>query len=215
MQQRKANKVGRPKTPLISREAATRVALEVICDDGMQAFSLSNVAARLGVKTPSLYYHFSDKWELLAEVARSMLTDVRAAGRGEGDWEERLVRICLETRRTLLRHPQAAPLILEFFPRHLLLDAYDDIVQVYPFAPEIHMVIVEGTEKLTFGSALFEASALARGIPGMPPVDPETHPHLAQSVAANPYEDEQLFIETLRMFLAGAKAHAAAHPSAG
>ena len=33
---------------------------------------------------------------------------------------------------------------------------------------------------------------------------------LAQSIAANPYDDEGLFIEALRMFIAGVKVRAAA-----
>ena len=200
--------MGRPSKPLISREAATQVALEVICADGLQAFSLGSVAKRLGVKTPSLYYHFSDKWELLSAVARQLLLEVRDAGSGEKDWESRLITLCVETRRSILRHPQAASLLLQFFPRHLLLDAYDETVQHYPFPPELHMVIVEGTEKLTFGSILFEASARSRDVPAMPDVDPAVHPHLARSLAANPYDEEALFIEALRMFIAGVRVRA-------
>ena len=55
------------------------------------------------------------------------------------------------------------------------------------------------------GAALFEASARTRGIDPMPPVDAEKYPKLAQAVADNPFDDEQLFVESLRSFLAGVR----------
>uniref|UniRef100_UPI00262F5428 hypothetical protein n=1 Tax=Novosphingobium sp. TaxID=1874826 RepID=UPI00262F5428 len=61
-------------------------------------------------------------------------------------------------------------------------------------------------EKLTFGDALFEAAARTRGLPAMPVIDPSTHPYLAESVAANTMNDEEIFVEALRMFFAGVRA---------
>ena len=42
--------MGRPSKPLISREAATRAALQVIDDEGLDGFSLGAVAKRMNVK---------------------------------------------------------------------------------------------------------------------------------------------------------------------
>jgi hypothetical protein len=41
----------------------------------------------------------------------------------ELDCAERLIELCVKTRRSLLLHPNATALLLHFFPRHLLLDA--------------------------------------------------------------------------------------------
>jgi AcrR family transcriptional regulator len=158
------------------------------------------------VKSPSLYYHFNDKAELLSEVARQILLNVRYPDASVGGWEERVIALCVATRRSLLSHPNAAPLLLQFFPRHLLLGAYETAVKGYPFTRDIHMTILEGLEKLTIGSALFEASARTRKITSMPEVDAASYPNLAESVAANPFEDEALFVEAVQMFLAGVKA---------
>jgi hypothetical protein len=68
--------------------------------------------------------------------------------------------------------------------------------------------VIEGTEKITFGSALFEASARADGVPTTPSVDPERFPALTRSIAASPFDEEQLFVETLRIFLASARQRA-------
>lgn len=201
--------MGRPKKPLISREAATQAALLVIGEKGLDNFSLTAVAAQMSVKAPSLYYHFRDKAEILAEVARFILLDTGFHEDMPGTWEERTIELCKETRRALLKHPNAAPLILQFFPRHLLLDAYEHALDGYPDVREMHLAILEGIEKLTFGDALFEAAARTRGVPAMPQINAATHPNLAKSVKANSMNDEQIFVEALRMFLAGVRARTA------
>jgi len=197
--------LGRPKQPLISRENAVAAAIEVIDADGLDTFSLGSVAKRLGVKSPSLYYHFNDKAELLAQVARHMFVSIQFAWDGPGPWDERTITLCVATRRAILEHPNTAPLLLQFFPRHLLLGAYEQTVISYPRRPDLHMAILEGVEKFTFGSTLFEASARARGMAPMPAVDARRYPNLARSIAANPFDDEGNFVQALRIFFAGVK----------
>ncbi len=199
----------RPTNPMISRRGAAHAALAVIDEHGLDGFSMALVAKRLGVKPPSLYHHFRDRRELLAEVAL-LLLDPGMFELKEVDWAERLIELCRKTRRSLLTHPKAVSLILHFFPRHLLLDEYDRAVREDPLAAELHLAVIEGTEKITFGSALFEAFSRSTDVPSFPPVDAAIHPTLTTSLAANPFGDEELFVETLRMFLAGAKMRAEA-----
>lgn len=195
----------RPSIPLISRRNAAEAALAVIDEVGLDKLSLTQVAERLGVKSPSLYHHFRDKNALLEEVARVLLLKVPDLKRDDQSPEEWIIALCLAARRTMLRHPNAAPLMLQFFPRRLLLRAYDRAAEIYPYPPEIHMAVIEGTEKLTFGSSLFAASAVARGTPPMPDVDGQTLPRLGQALASNPFDEEMLFAETLRIFLLGVR----------
>lgn len=196
--------MGRPHQSRITRAGAAQAALEIIDASGLEALSVETVARQLGVKAPSLYYHFRDKAELLAEVARFVLLDLGPAVGGESqDWEEAMVGVCLATRRTILKHPNAAPLLLQFFPRHITLKGYDHWIANCPYPPAVRMTLLEGTEKLTYASALFAAAAQARGVPPMPPFDPERLPHLAEAIAANPHDAEGLFKQTIRTFLAG------------
>lgn len=197
--------MGRPKQALITRAAATKAALAAIDADGLDNFSLNSVARSIGVKAPSLYHHFQDKAALLAEVARLLLIETDYQSSGDEKWEDSTIKICVETRRALLKHPNAAPLILQFFPRHLLLDAYEIAVAGYPQTRALHMAILEGIEKLTFGSALFAAAASTAGVPAMPEVTAKDYPNLAESVAASQSDDEGNFVEALRMFLAGVR----------
>ncbi|HET6970815.1 MAG TPA: hypothetical protein VFH92_06810, partial [Phenylobacterium sp.] len=63
--------------------------------------------------------------------------------------------------------------------------------------------LLEGTEKLTYASALFAAAAEAKGLPAMPPFDPDRLPHLARALRANPHDPDALFEQAIRTYLAG------------
>lgn len=194
--------MGRPSKPIISKERAVNAALEVIDEEGLDGLSLQRVAKKLGVKAPSLYYHFQNKAEMLSSVAKLILKQAYIPDLDqELDWREFLVRQCIAARRSILRHPNAAPLMLQFFPRHLMLGAYEYWIEKYDVEPEKQMLVLEGTEKLTFGSALLGAMSRAKGIEPLPPFDPSTHQHLATAVKANPYDEEAMFEESVRSFL--------------
>lgn len=197
--------LARPHQPRITREMATRAALDIIDRGGLDHFSLTLVSRSLGVKSPSLYHHFRDKSELLAEIPRHILRTINFRPGAGDSWEERTLRLCVEARRGLLEHPHAAPLILQFFPRHSLLTAYEQAIKDYPEASEDRLGILDGIEKLTFGSALFEAASRARGIPSMPAVDAGRFPHLARAIARESTDSEATFVAAMRIFLAGVR----------
>src|SRR5262245_1192740 len=114
--------MARPQKPIISKERAARAALDVVNLHGLEGFSLVLVADRLGVKAPSLYYHFKGRDELLAEAARHlMLHSPMPPLDPSVDWRDAVIKVSLASWRTVLRYPRAAPLLLQFFPRHLLV----------------------------------------------------------------------------------------------
>lgn len=59
--------MARPSQPLIDRERVIETALSLIDAEGLAASSLPRRARELGVKTPSLYHHFDDRAEIMAE----------------------------------------------------------------------------------------------------------------------------------------------------
>ena len=197
--------MARPSKPLISRSGAAQAALDVIDEHGLEELSLGLVAKKLGVRPPSLYHHFKDKSELLQEVARIMLVRMPVIAATGQSFEEQIIARCIATRQTLLQHPSAAPLILRYFPRHMLLAAYDRAASEEPYPTPIQMTVIDAIEKYTYGAALFEASARTRGIEPMQAVDGEKYPSLAKAIDDNPFDDEQLFVESLRLFLAGVR----------
>ena len=109
-------KRGRPLKPLITKEAAVEAAIVLVEREGIDSLSVQGVARTIGVTAPSLYYHFKDKDELLQLVARALLREVGAEGGDATGWKERAIALAVATRRTILRHPNAAPLMLRYFP---------------------------------------------------------------------------------------------------
>lgn len=188
------------KRPLIDADEAVRTALAMIDDEGFSTFSVEKLSRRLGVRGPSLYHHFADRADLLARVARLVLIEVPDAWDAEEPpaWDEGLVRMAVELRRAILRHPNTGPILLDFFPRQLMLGPYEHVAGALAAAGipgHRHVLIMEGVEKLTLGSALYHAT--------FGDVNAATHPALAQAVSANGAGDEDLFVATLRAFLRG------------
>jgi AcrR family transcriptional regulator len=196
------------RTHLIDREHAVRTALAIIDEEGLGAFSLEKLAGRLGVKGPSLYHHFADRASLLARVARIILSEVPDAWSEENmlAWDEGLLGMALELRRAILRHPNAGPLLLEHFPRELVLPQYERTVaalEVAGIPDRYHVLIFEGIEKLTIGFALSQARARRPSAPVFPAVDRDELPALSRAVEANARDDESLLVGACVAFLRG------------
>jgi AcrR family transcriptional regulator len=204
---RRVPRAGRPATALITREAATEAALALIDRNGLEALSLQSIAQVLGVSAPSLFHHFQNKEELLIQVSRALLLEVgHEQETWSSDWDERMVELSLATRRVMLRHPNAAALALRFFPRQVMLQAYENAMIDCPYPIEVRMVVNEMIEQITYGASLFAAAAEAHHIPAMPPVDAERFPNLTQAMEAGQRDPELRFVEGLRALLAGLRA---------
>jgi AcrR family transcriptional regulator len=194
--------VGRPSKPIITKELAAKAALAVIDSQGIGGMSLQLVAQNIGVKAPSLYYHFKNKAELLTEVARSLLTEARISEKQHfEDWRDAISTLAIATRKSILQHPKAAPLLLEFFPRHLMLLSYDYWVGQFDLPMEKRLLVIDGVEKLTFGSAMLGAMSRASGNEPMPSFSPEQFPHLHAANTANELDETAIFVATLKAFL--------------
>lgn len=196
---------GRPLKPLITRETAVRAAIDLLDRDGIDGLSLQGLARAMNVAAPSLYHHFKDKDQLLQLVARELLREVGADAPERADWKERAISLSVATRRMILRHPNAAPLMLRFFPRSLMLGAYETTLGDCPYPPEHHAAILEVLEKLTYGASLFAAAAETHHVPAMPAFEPARYPRLAEALRVGP-SDEALFVEALEVIFAGFEA---------
>ncbi|WP_084399738.1 TetR/AcrR family transcriptional regulator [Henriciella aquimarina] len=200
--------MGRPSKARISRARAARAALETIDVQGLHGLNLERVARKLGVRAPSLYHHFRNKSELLAEVALCILRDVRPRIHKDMSWEEAIIRVAVASRREILLHPHAAPLMLEHFPKHIFLERYDFWASWCPYPDELKMTILEATDKLMFGSAMFAAAARSKKTSQLPEFDHEAYRYIAAAANTGPQDDEELFIGALKVILAGLRHYA-------
>ena len=201
--------MARPSKPLISRAAAVRASLEIIEAHGLAGFSVPRLARHLGVRTPSLYYHFTDKSEILAEVARQIAgaSVVRPPQLPGSDWPEYFVSLVANLRRAVLCHPNAVALLLHYPPRDFLLGGFEDATRYLHESgvpDRLHMRILDGLETLSLGAVLSEAVARPKsGGAVFPDVDPARAPVLAEALAANDLSAAQLFEVNIRSFLHG------------
>jgi TetR/AcrR family transcriptional regulator, tetracycline repressor protein len=201
--------VARPSKPLISRTAAIEASIEIIDAEGIGAFSLPRLAAHLGVRAPSLYHHFADKNEIMTAIARyiagkSVINPRRSPG---PDWPEYFVSLSLNFRQSVLRHRNAATVLIEHLPRDTLVGSYEECVRFLKESGvpvHLHVQIVDGIETLCVGAVLAEAAHKPRTRHALfPAIDPVQHPHLTEALAVNDLTVKELFAERIRSFLHG------------
>ncbi|GAA3528264.1 TetR family transcriptional regulator [Nocardioides daeguensis] len=200
--------MGRPSAPLISKNATIEAALAIIDDDGVDALSLPRLARELNVRAPSLYHHFANKDEILADVSRAIVAKtVFPRKPATNDWAEWFTQLCLNFRTAVLRHRNAAPILLRFMPRDLLTDLYESAATYLSecgVPAELHVQILDGLEKLSLGSTIAEAmQPPTRSRVRFNYADPERHPVLTAAGAANQLNQRQIFEHTIRSYLLG------------
>jgi AcrR family transcriptional regulator len=200
--------VGRPKVPLIEREAAIAKALEIIDRDGVEAFSIRNLGKELGVNGASLYHHFKDKEEILEGVRVLIVRDARVIlkSSARATWQDYARTSCTRYRAALLAHPHVAPLMSPGLIRpssqvvardHLvekMVEAGVPMDLVYP--------IMDSVEMLAFGSAVLNPHRLRPD--ERFPLKAEHHaPHLEQAIKATHRSADKLFKVELDALLEG------------
>jgi AcrR family transcriptional regulator len=97
----------RPRRPALDREQVVKAALELLDADGLGDLTMRRLAARLGVRAPSLYVHVRDKQELLTLIAEALSAEIPPPP-PTGDWAERAREMARGCRRALLAHRDSA-----------------------------------------------------------------------------------------------------------
>lgn len=96
----------------VTRETMIETALRLLDEVGLDGLTVRRLAAELGVKSPSLYWHIRTKQELLDAMADEI---IRAAGMGpprDGEpWQEWLARRARAYRASVLAHRDGARLV--------------------------------------------------------------------------------------------------------
>lgn len=84
--------MGRPKAgqELLSRERILSVALQMVDEQGMQAFSLRRLAAKLQVDPMALYYHLPNKQAILAGLVERVFAGLRLPPASRENWPEQV-----------------------------------------------------------------------------------------------------------------------------
>jgi AcrR family transcriptional regulator len=93
----------------LTRERIVAAAIEEIDARGLAAFSLRNLANRLGVYPTAIYWYIPSRNLILAEVVGQVLADASPDGRL--DWRDYLRVLLGRYRSAIKAHPHVAPLV--------------------------------------------------------------------------------------------------------
>lgn len=99
----------------LDRERLVEAAVDLLQEKGLDALSTRQLAERLGVQSPALYWHIRDKSELLGLVADAICARMQLPSRSRS-FRGRLEDIAWEYRRVLATHRDAPRLFAELAP---------------------------------------------------------------------------------------------------
>ncbi len=102
--------MARRKEINIDRESLLAAAFAVLQDKGLDGLTMRELAAKLSVQAPALYWYLGDKAELLSTMTAAIYADARGAIPHATDWREWLVGFGHAFRRSLTAHRDGARL---------------------------------------------------------------------------------------------------------
>jgi TetR/AcrR family tetracycline transcriptional repressor len=96
----------------LTRSNIVPVALALLDEVGLDGLNMRALAARLEVKAPALYWHFTSKQDLVDEMATALWREVQAGAQFPEiePWPDRMLRFARSLRKTLLVHRDGARL---------------------------------------------------------------------------------------------------------
>jgi AcrR family transcriptional regulator len=101
----------------LSKDRVLRAAIEVADQGGIEALTMRKLAQELGVEAMSLYYHVTNKDQVLDGVVDVIISEINDAASTievptrEGDWKTAMRQRILAARKILLQHPWAPEVI--------------------------------------------------------------------------------------------------------
>jgi TetR/AcrR family tetracycline transcriptional repressor len=100
--------MGRRVAPQLDRERLIAASFAVVEQYGLESLSMRRVAARLGVQAPAIYWHVTDKAELLGLMAREIYGVAYASVPDAANWREWLAKFGHALRASFSGHRDGA-----------------------------------------------------------------------------------------------------------
>lgn len=98
----------------LDREQVVSEAVALLDAEGLDGVTTRKLATRLGVQSPTLYWHVPNKAALITAIADAILADLvreMAPPTGDEGWPDWLTGFARGLRRALLAHPDGARVI--------------------------------------------------------------------------------------------------------
>ena len=104
--------MGRPSTPLLSKDAIAVAALRLV--DRTGEFTIAQVAEALGVRPSSLYNHLSSKGEIIEAMRSFVFREGGFEAGHSGTWDQTVRALLRRYRECFARHPRLIPLVTAY-----------------------------------------------------------------------------------------------------
>jgi len=189
----------------LDQDRIVEAALELLDRDGLVGVTTRRLAERLGVRSPSLYWHIRDREQLLGLLSDRIVADARWPEPSSG-WRATAEGLMREYLRCLLAHRDAARVVAGRPPMgpnrlrgaEMLLRALLSAGLREPEAIDAGLVLTT----YVVGFAL-EQQAAELSAAGNMQTDPDRYPTLARLSKAVPAAGWARFEEGLRLILDG------------
>ncbi|RBY89213.1 TetR/AcrR family transcriptional regulator [Blastococcus sp. TBT05-19] len=179
--------MGRRSDLVLTREDIARTALAIIDEEGVGALTVRHLAARLGVRSPSLYNHVRSKDEILDAVVELIDEEIDTGCLDDPDWRRGITAFARSYRQAFRAHPEVLSLVArEAVETAQALHAYDAALAALlraGWSPERALQLLASIDYLVLGSALVPFTA---GFIRPPGEYAERYPSLAAALAGSP-----------------------------
>jgi TetR/AcrR family tetracycline transcriptional repressor len=154
----------------LDRETIVRTALDLLGETGIDGLSTRRLAAELGIKSASLYWHFKDKNELLNEMSGMMFDACLPlpADTPGFDWAEWLAHGARSIRNQALSRRDGAQVMARPRPKapnaRVKFEENVKLLERYGFTAQEAALTMQALRRYAIGAALQEQST-----PNAPP----------------------------------------------
>ncbi|MCE4557351.1 tetracycline resistance transcriptional repressor TetR [Pelomonas cellulosilytica] len=206
----------------LNRDDVLRAALALLNEIGIDALSTRKLAERLGVQSPTLYWHFKSKAALLDAMSQALMLESRAreAPAPHEQWQDWLMADGRSFRRALLTYRDGARLHAGTRPgeaQRATIEARLRLLCAAGFEPGPATLLLMSVGRFVVGWVLEEQSAQASDAPpsaALDGPDASQYPLLAAGWRATVGSDaDAVFDAALRLLIDGARP--AASPPTG
>lgn len=165
----------------LTRERIVQNALSLLDAEGKEAFSMRKLASKLSVDPMAVYYHFTNKSDLMHAVMQSMLEECEVPEPGV-NWQQDVRNLCSILRQAARDHPGAFR-VYETYDKwlpaeHRLHEAFLSTLRKAGFSPKSAVQAVRVLLAYTEAVAVDEISGW---------LDPENREVLAESLNTGSY----------------------------
>ncbi|MDH6108521.1 AcrR family transcriptional regulator [Kitasatospora sp. MAP12-15] len=166
--------MGRPSRSLLTRDGIMEAALALVDEEGAEALSTTRLAARLGVKGPSLYNYVSSRAEIVTGICDLIVAEMELDP-AIRPWTAALDNWARAYRAAFAAHPNMVPLLVTRPTQSIAaFQGYADTFALLREAgwPEDRLApIVQCLEYFLAGAALDFGAPRATSLPteGLPP----------------------------------------------